>query len=154
MVLSVGDDAPDFEAVASDGRRVRLSDFRNRKNVVLYFYPRDFTRICTAEACGFRDMSDVLAQRDVEVIGVSMDGDERHRKFAAEHALAFPLISDTDRALSTRYGAMTALRALVGLMKRVTYVIDKRGKIAGIITERMRADAHVNGVRDLVSRLA
>jgi len=154
VTLKVGDEAPDFEAVASDGRRLRLSDFKNRRVVVLYFYPRDFTRICTAEACGFRDMSEVLGEKDVQVIGVSLDADESHRVFASRHKLPFPLISDRDRALSTRYGAMTALRSLMGLMRRVTYVIDKRGRVAGVFTAQLRAETHVDGVRELVSKLS
>src|SRR4051812_2241548 len=138
MALKVGDEAPDFEAIASDGRRIRLSDSRSRKNVVLYFYPRDFSRICTAETCGFRDLYAQALGRDVEVIGVSLDDDSSHQRFAAAHAVTFPLISDTGRTLSMTYGAMNTVRNLVGLMKRLTYVIDKRGKVAGILTDQLR----------------
>ncbi len=153
MTLKIGDEAPDFEAVASDGRRIRLSDFRRRKNVVLYFYPRDFTRICTAEACGFRDLRAERVGGDLEVIGVSIDDDKSHLRFAEANGVSFPLISDTTRTLSTSYGAMTTVRSLVGLMKRLTCVIDKRGIVVGIFVDQLRAAIHVDGVRELVGRL-
>ena len=83
MALSVGDKAPEFDVVASDGRRVKLTEYAGKKNVVLFFYPGDFTPVCTKESCGFQDMYKDLQGSDVEVIGVSRDDDESHKKFAA-----------------------------------------------------------------------
>lgn len=154
MTLKLGDLAPDFDLVASDGRRVQLSALRGKKNVVLYFYPKDFTPVCTAEACGFRDQYPVLASQDTEVVGVSMDDGASHGRFAAEHKVPFPLVSDPDRTLALAYGAVEGLRALLGGVKRVTYVIDKRGRVAGVFDSQLRAGQHTGGVRELVAQLA
>src|SRR5262245_60599967 len=100
MPLPIGSQAPDFDVTARQSgasRRLRLSDFRGQKNVVLYFYPRDFTPVCTAEACGFRDMYEELASQDTEVIGVSVDDDASHDRFAAHHHVTFPLVADPER---------------------------------------------------------
>ena len=94
MSLKVGDFAPSFDAVAHDGKRIRLEDFRGKKNVVLFFYPKDETRVCTLEACGFRDTYEDLVGQDTEVIGVSFDSNESHGKFAKHHDLPYPLLAD------------------------------------------------------------
>ncbi len=153
-MLKVGEQAPPFEASASNGRKVRLSDFLGQKNLVLYFYPRDFTRVCTAEVCGFRDMYEDLLSKDTEVIGVSLDSDESHQRFAEAHRVPFPLIADHDKALAKSYGAVGTLRGILGLAKRVTFVIDKEGKIAGVFEGELSAETHLNGVRETLARLA
>jgi len=154
MTLSVGATAPEFEATASDGRKVRLADLRGRKNVVLYFYPADFTLVCTRETCGFRDMYDDLQSKDTEVVGVSFDSDQKHEEFRKEHNVPFPLVADTSRALADQYEATSVISKLVGRAARVTYVIDKTGKIAGVFKAELSAKTHVEGVRDLLARLA
>jgi len=154
MRLRVGDQAPDFDVTDSAGKRLRLADFRGSKNVVLYFYPRDFTRVCTAEACGFRDMYEDLAGKNTEVIGVSADSDESHQKFAGDHRVPFSLVADPDKALATRYGATGFLTNLIGATKRITFVIDREGKVAGIFDSAVRASNHLDGVREAVARLA
>jgi peroxiredoxin Q/BCP len=153
MTLKVGDQAPEFDLTASDGRRLVLSELRGKRNVVLYFYPGDFTPVCTAEACGFRDDYPQLAGKETEVIGVSKDDDTSHGKFAQKHQLPFPLVTDPERKLATAYGAVEGLRALLGGVKRVTYVIDKQGRIAGVFDSQLRAGAHTKGVRELIDRL-
>jgi peroxiredoxin Q/BCP len=153
MSLKIGDEAPSFDVTASDGRRLRLEEYRGKKVVVLYFYPKDNTRVCTAEACGFRDMYEDLAASDVEIIGVSIDSDASHRGFAEKHRLPFPLVADPDKALARRYGATGGLVGLVGLTKRVTFVIDKNGRVAGIFDSMRDAGAHLDGVRTTVNRL-
>ncbi len=155
MTLRIGDPAPDFELKSSDGRAVRLAELRGKKNVVLYFYPGDFTPVCTRETCGFRDQYESLRKLDTEVIGVSVDSDESHQKFAQEHEVPFALVSDAERKLAGQYGASEGLLAnLRGVAKRVTYVIDKQGKIAGVFDSSFRAAAHTDGVRALVEKLA
>lgn len=151
--LPIGQDAPDFDVVASDGRAVRLSELRGKKNVVLYFYPADFTMVCTREACGFREAYPDLVQRDTEVIGVSSDSNASHNRFAETHRVPFPLIADESRALSDKYDAKSFIHALFGRAKRVTYVIDKAGKIAGVFEGELNAASHVEGARNLVGRL-
>jgi thioredoxin-dependent peroxiredoxin len=154
MSLSVGQAAPAFDVTSSDGKHLRLEDFAGKKIVVLYFYPKDGTMVCTAEACGFRDMYEDLAGKDVEVIGVSTDSDESHRGFASKHRVPFPLVADRDRVLAKLYGATGGLRDLLGTAKRLTYVIDKTGRIAGVFDSQLRAGKHLDGVRETVRRLA
>jgi|HubBroStandDraft_1064217.scaffolds.fasta_scaffold661809_1 peroxiredoxin Q/BCP len=152
-VLKVGQQAPAFDVTASDGKRLRLEDFRGKKNVVLYFYPRDFTRVCTLEACGFRDMYEDLMGKDTEIIGVSLDSDDSHKKFATEYKVPFPLVADKNRELAKSYEAIGPLRGLIGIVKRVTFVIDKQGNIADILHAELSADTHLEGVKAALSRL-
>jgi peroxiredoxin Q/BCP len=154
MSLRVGQKAPDFEVTSSSGARLKLSDFLGKKNVVLYFYPKDFTLVCTRETCGFRDAYAELASKDTEVIGVSIDSDSSHEKFAAEYKVPFALVSDKDKSLAKSYDAISALRSLLGVIGRVTYVIDKKGEIAGVFDSELRASKHVDGVRDLIAKMS
>ena len=153
MTLSVGTAAPDFEATSSDGRTVSLAELRGKKNVVLYFYPADFTVVCTRETCGFRDMYEDLASKDTEVVGVSFDDDASHERFRKEHGVPFPLLSDTGKKLAEKYEASSMMSKLIGRAARVTYVIDKSGKIAGVFKAELSAKTHVEGVRDLLAKL-
>ena len=153
MALRVGQRAPDFDVVASSGKRLKLSDFSGQKNVVLYFYPADFTMVCTRETCGFRDAYDELAGKDTEVIGISVDSDASHRRFAEEHKVPFALVSDENRALAKRYEATSLLRDIFGKTSRITYVIDKNGLIAGVFASELSARKHVEGARALVKKL-
>ncbi len=153
-MLKVGQDAPSFEATASNGKRVALSDYRGKKNVVLFFYPKDFTKVCTAEVCGFRDMYQDLVGKDTEVIGVSLDSDESHEKFATKHNVPYPLVADKGRSLAKSYEAVGGLGGLIGITKRVTYVIDKAGKIVGAFDGTFDENPHLGGVREAVARLS
>ena len=153
MSLSVGDTAPEFDLTASDGRKLRLSEFKGKKHVVLYFYPKDFTPVCTAEACGFRDNYAALQTLNTEVIGVSMDDDGSHGKFAEKHSVPFALVSDPEKKLALSYGAFEGLRALFGKVKRITYVIDKQGKIAAVFDSQLFAGNHVQGARKAIEAL-
>jgi thioredoxin-dependent peroxiredoxin len=157
MPLSVGDKAPLFDVTASDGRNIKLSDYAGKKNVVVFFYPGDFTPVCTKESCGFQDMYKDLLGKNTEVIGVSSDDDESHKKFAAKYKLEFPLIADTKFALATDFkvheGVLGAIGKLFGRVLRYTFVIDKDGKIAGVFHAEVSAGVHTDGVRELVSKL-
>ena len=101
--MNIGDKAPDFLGKDEQGREIRLSDYRGRK-LVLYFYPKDMTSGCTAEACSFRDHRDELLRAGYDIVGVSVDGDEQHRKFKEKHGLNFPLIADVDKRLVEQFG--------------------------------------------------
>ncbi|MDB4940802.1 MAG: Thiol peroxidase, Bcp-type [Labilithrix sp.] len=151
--LRVGDKAPDFDVVSSAGKRLALAELAGKKNVVLYFYPGDFTPICTKESCGFRDLYAELESKDTEVIGVSIDSNESHERFAKEHSLPFSLVSDAEKELARRYGASSFLGKLLGKPGRVTFVIDKKGVIAGVLASELSAAKHVEGARDLIRRL-
>ena len=146
-MLKIGTEAPDFEAPLDDGGAFRLSDWRGKSNVVLYFYPKDETPGCVREACGFRDIYADIEREGAAVIGVSTDTAERHRAFRAHHGLPFPLVADVDKRVSELYEA----RGLFGLMTaRITYVIDR----AGIIRAAFRHEIAIGGhVRDVLAAL-
>jgi peroxiredoxin Q/BCP len=127
--VKVGDAAPDFEGPTSDGARLGLKNFIGKKNVVLYFYPKDDTPGCTKEACSFRDNLDSVRKMGAEVIGVSLDSVDSHQKFASKYKLPFPLISDKEKRIAQAYGV---LRDTGTSTNRVTFIIDKSGKIAKI----------------------
>jgi peroxiredoxin Q/BCP len=153
MPLRVGEKAPEFDVVASSGKHLVLSELVGKKNVVLYFYPGDFTPVCTKETCGFRDAYEELASADTEVIGVSVDSDDSHRKFAEKYGLPFALVSDENKELARRYQATSFLGGILGKAGRITYVIDKKGQIAGVFQGELNANKHVQGARDLIKKL-
>jgi peroxiredoxin Q/BCP len=129
MKIRVGDVAPDFEGATADGTRLGLKDFIGKKSVVLYFYPKDDTPGCTKEACSFRDNLQPIRSLGAEIIGVSLDNVDSHKKFAAKYSLSFPLISDKDKRIAKAYGA---LRETGTSTNRVTFLIDREGKIARV----------------------
>jgi peroxiredoxin Q/BCP len=154
MTLCPGDKAPEFDVTSSDGKALRLADFRGKKNVVLYFYPRDFSAVCTRETCGFRDMYADLVSQDTEIIGVSTDDNASHEAFRKEHNVPFPLVADTTRALQEAYGANdNFLLQLIGRVSRQTFLIDKTGTIAGIFHGELSAKAHTDGIKSALVRL-
>jgi peroxiredoxin Q/BCP len=127
--VRLGDRAPDFEGQTSDGSKLGLKDFVGKRNVVLYFYPKDDTPGCTKEACSFRDNLQPIRNMGAEVIGVSLDSIESHRKFADKYNLPFPLISDKDKRIAKAYGV---LKETGTSASRVTFIIDRKGKVAKI----------------------
>jgi peroxiredoxin Q/BCP len=153
MALTVGTPAPPFEAEAHDGRVVRMADLVGKRRVVLFFYPKDFSFFCTREACGLRDVSLEAFARDTTFVGISRDSVERHRAFAQTHKLVFPLVSDASCRLGSLYQATSVIRSALGMLSRVTYVIDRRGLIQGVIEGDLTAKRHVDGVRELLPRL-
>ena len=132
--LKEGDKAPDINTVDQTGNPLNLSDFKGQK-VVLYFYPKDDTPGCTAEACNFRDNYQELKNRGFAIIGVSADSAEKHQKFASKYDLPFPLIPDTEKEVIQAYGVW-GLKKFMGReydgIHRETFVIDEDGKIAKI----------------------
>lgn len=145
--LKEGDTAPDFSAATDEGKTVSLKDFRGRK-VVLYFYPKDDTPGCTVEACSFRDgISEIRAKR-AEVLGVSVDGVDSHRKFKTKYSLNFPLLADTEKKLVNAYGVWKEKnmygRTYMGTA-RMTFLIDENGKIQKIFP-KVDVKAHSNEV--------
>ena len=132
-----GDPAPDFSALATDGSRVSRDDFRGR-NLVLYFYPMDDTPGCTAQACSLRDHNKEIAATGAAILGVSTQDVASHERFTAKYSLNFPLLADTDRSVARAYGAIGgglggALRGMLGIAERVTFIIDENGRIAHAI---------------------
>ncbi len=152
MTASVGSPAPDFELPSQTGERVRLSSLLADKVVVLFFYPKDDTPGCTAEACAFRDAYDVFAAAGAEVIGISADAVDRHQKFAGKHDLNFRILSDQDRTARSAYGVKDTIAFL--MPGRETFVIDKKGIIRQRFSSQFRAAAHVKEALEMVKRIA
>ncbi|OZI06967.1 thioredoxin-dependent thiol peroxidase [Siphonobacter sp. BAB-5385] len=135
MSLQTGDQAPAFEAADQNGQLVKLSDFAGKK-VVLYFYPKDDTPGCTAQACNLRDNYESLLQAGYVVLGVSVDDEKSHQKFIKKYELPFPLLADADHKIVEAYGVWVEKnmygKTYMGTA-RTTFVIDESGKIAQII---------------------
>ena len=135
MALSVGTKAPDFKSNDQDGKEVTLSGLKGKK-VVLYFYPRDMTPGCTAEACSLRDNYKALLKAGYEVLGVSTDNEKTHRKFIEKERLPFRLLADTDKSVHAKFGAWIEKsmygRKYMGTA-RITYVINEAGVIEEVI---------------------
>lgn len=130
-MLNAGDKAPDFSGVDQNGETVSLADFAGRK-LILYFYPKDNTSGCTAEACSIRDGYSELRRMGFEIVGVSPDSEKSHQRFIDKHQLPFRLIADTDNAIATAYGTWGLKkfmgREYMGII-RTTFVIDANGII-------------------------
>ncbi|GAB3494945.1 thioredoxin-dependent thiol peroxidase [Spirosoma knui] len=135
MSLSIGDAAPDFTSTDQHGHPIKLSDYRGKK-VVLYFYPKDDTSGCTAQACSLRDHYAELRAAGYEVLGVSIDNQTSHHKFIKKHDLPFTLIADTDKQLVEAYGIWQEKsmygRKYMGTV-RTTFLIDENGIITDVI---------------------
>jgi peroxiredoxin Q/BCP len=138
--VHVGDPAPAFTAASASGEPFCLGDFLGKSAIVLFFYPRDGTPGCTAEACSFRDQYEAFQEAGAEVVGVSSDSPESHRRFAAQHHLPFHLVSDPGGALRRLYGVPKTLGLLPG---RVTYVIDRLGIVRHVFSSQLQPARHI-----------
>jgi peroxiredoxin Q/BCP len=145
--LTVGMAAPEFSLPSTLGRRVTLSEFRG-KRVILYFYPKDDTPGCTMEACGFRDSFPRIESKDAVVLGVSLDDELSHEKFAQKYNLPFPLLADKDAAVSRQYGTYKE-KSLYGRsfwgIERTTFVIDREGRVEHVF-RRVKVEGHAEEV--------
>jgi thioredoxin-dependent peroxiredoxin len=139
-MLKPGDAAPEFDLPSQGGERVRLSDFRGTRNVVLFFYPKDDTPGCTKEACTFRDSYAEFLSRDTVVLGVSSDSAQSHTQFASKYALPFPLLSDSGGNTRRAYGVSRTLGIMPG---RATFVIDKQGSVKAVFVSQFQPEQHV-----------
>jgi peroxiredoxin Q/BCP len=148
-MLKEGTVAPDFTVKDENGETVRLKDLRGQK-VVLYFYPKDDTPGCTKEACSFRDAFAEYKKRKIKVLGVSLDSEASHKKFATKYKLPFTLLADTDHAISDAYGVYGqkkfAGRSYMGV-NRMTFLIDEKGKIKKVF-EKVKPEDHASEVLD------
>jgi len=145
-LLKIGDIAPDFEAIDQNGRKLKISE-RKGNVVVLYFYPKDFTPGCTAEACNFRDNFEEFTKRGIDVIGISVDSEGTHKKFAEKLGIPFILISDRTKEISKKYNVLGLTSA-----KRVTFIIDKDGRIAHIF-EKVSPKEHAKEVINKINEM-
>jgi peroxiredoxin Q/BCP len=140
--LKEGMKAPDFKGIDQNGKEVKLSDFAGKK-LVLYFYPKDNTPGCTAEACNLRDNYTELLDRGFAVVGISADSEKSHKGFSSKYSLPFPLIADTSKKIIDDYGVWKEKnlygRSFLGI-QRTTFIIDEKGVIEKIISKVETAD--------------
>jgi peroxiredoxin Q/BCP len=129
---------------------VNLKDLTGRKEIVLYFYPKDDSSGCTAEACAFRDSYEVFKERGAEVVGVSSDSIDSHKDFASRNRLPFVLLSDVDGKVRKLYGASSTFGLVPG---RVTYVIDRRGVIRHIFSSQLNPKKHVDEALETLEKI-
>lgn len=151
MALKVGDKAPEILGVNQDGKEIKLSDYKGKK-VVLYFYPKDNTPGCTAQACSLRDEYSNLQKSGYEVIGVSADSETSHQKFIQKFDLPFNLIADTNKKLSEEFGTWGEKsmygRKYMGMF-RTTFLIDEHGKIEKIFSPKeINTKIHASQILD------
>jgi peroxiredoxin Q/BCP len=146
-MLKEGDTAPDFQTRDERGREVRLADFRGQK-VVLYFYPKDDTPGCTKEACSFRDSHSVFEDKNIKVLGVSLDDEQSHQAFISKYSLPFTLLSDTDHAVADAYsvyGEQTwGDKKYMGVARK-TFLIDEQGLIKKVF-DKVNVEQHSDEV--------
>jgi peroxiredoxin Q/BCP len=146
-MINEGDAAPDFEARDAEGNTVKLSDLRGQK-VALYFYPKDDTPGCTKQACSLRDGYSELEARGIKVLGVSLDDEKSHQKFAAKYDLPFTLLADTDHAVADRYGVYGEKQFMgkkyMGVSRK-TFLIDEQGRIKKVF-DKVNVEQHADEV--------
>ena len=145
--IEIGDKAPDFKGLNQDGKEVKLSDFLG-KNLILYFYPKDSTPGCTAEACDLRDNYQMWQSKSYEILGVSPDSQKSHQKFIEKYNLPFDLISDTEKEILIAYNAWGEKsmygKKYMGVLRK-TYVINSKGIIENIF-EKVKTKEHSNQI--------
>ena len=151
--LKEGNKAPDFTAIDQDGAKVKLSSFKGKKNVVLYFYPKDMTPGCTTQACDFRDQHKKF--KDTVILGVSIDSNERHQKFIAKYDLPFTLIADIDKKVVQKYKVWQEKKlygkTFMGIV-RSTFIIDKTGTVQKIFS-KVKVKGHVDEVLKTLKKI-
>jgi thioredoxin-dependent peroxiredoxin len=151
MKLEIGSLVPDFELIDQDGKLFRINQSLGKKNLVIFFYPKDETPGCTLEACSFRDAYEDFREYDAEIIGISCDGEESHRRFADHHSLPFTLLSDPDGKIRDLFGVP---RSFLGLLPgRTTYISDKNGNIIYIFNSQLDSRKHVEIALETLRKL-
>lgn len=152
-MVKEGNKAPDFSAPDQNGNKVKLSAFKGKKNVVLYFYPKDMTPGCTAEACDFRDQFKKF--KNTEILGVSIDPPERHQKFIDKYELPFILVSDLDHKVVNKYGVWQEKKlygkTFMGIV-RSTFIIDKSGVVRKVFP-KVKVKGHIEEVLTALKEL-
>ena len=150
MAIQVGDIVPQFSAIDAKGTLFDSTSVVGKKPVVLYFYPKDNTPGCTAQACSFRDQYEDFLDLGAEVIGISSDGLASHQKFTAQYQLPFLLLSDTDKKIRKLFGVPTAFLGL--LPGRVTYVVDAKG-VVQMLFNSVLAGQHIPKALEAVKKI-
>lgn len=146
--ITIGSFAPDFSLQDAYGNSYTLSDYQSKNPVVVYFYPKTNTPGCTKQACGVRDNLDKFKENGIVIFGVSVDSKESLKEFIADHNLNFPLLSDESKEVSKAYGVLNNL----GIDSRITFIIDKQGKIAEVIRD-VDVTTHAEDVLNIAAKL-
>lgn len=149
-MLQPGEKAPDFTLLTGTGELFNLATALKKNSIVLYFYPKDDTRGCTAEACSFRDQYEIFKEYGAEVVGISSDDSQSHQKFTAKYNLPFILLSDPGNNVRKQYKVPKTLGLIPG---RVTFVIDKTGEIVYAFNSLSKPLEHVNGTLEILKKL-
>jgi peroxiredoxin Q/BCP len=151
--IKEGNKAPDFTALDQDGKKVKLSSFKGKKNIALYFYPKDMTPGCTTQACDFRDQQKNF--KSTVILGVSIDSQERHQKFIEKHDIPFTLLADVDKKVVQKYGVWQEKKlygkTFMGIV-RSTFIIDKTGTVRKIFL-KVKVKNHVEEVLSAIKEL-
>ena len=150
LKVEVGNKAPDFTLLSQTGESVTLSQLFGKKNIVLYFYPKDESKGCTRQACEFRDKYEVYTDMGAEVIGVSSDDVKSHKTFADKYLLPFILLSDTKNKIRKLYGVTSTFGFIPG---RVTFIIDKKGIVRHIFSSQFQPKKHINDSLEALKKL-
>jgi peroxiredoxin Q/BCP len=150
VAVKVGDKAPDFTLPSQMGDNVTLSEFLGKKNIVLYFYPKDESPGCTREACSFRDSYEVFTSLGAEVLGVSGQSVESHKSFATHHGLPFILLSDGKNEVRQLYGVPATMGVIPG---RVTFIIDKKGIVRHVFSSQFQPEKHIEEALKVLKEL-
>ena len=140
MALKKGTKAPEIKLKSTDGSEFNLSQDMAGKPCIIYFYPKDFTPGCTEEACNFRDAFAEFRDLDIDIFGISRDSVKSHKKFRAAHQLPFHLLSDPTGAVCKKYEALVPL---IGVPKRITYLLDADHRVAAYYQDMFGAKKHV-----------
>ena len=152
-MVKEGNKAPDFSGKNQEGQLVKLSSFKGKKNIILYFYPKDMTPGCTTEACDFRDQYKKF--KNTTILGVSIDPPERHQKFIEKYSLPFDLIADENKKIVEKYGVWQEKKlygkTFMGII-RSTFIIDKDGVIKKIFT-KVKVKGHVEEVLQFLNKI-
>jgi peroxiredoxin Q/BCP len=149
--VKAGDSAPDFTLPNQSGQTVSLGDIIGKKIIVLYFYPKDFSMGCTAEACAFRDSYEVFKDAGAEVIGVSSQSVDSHKRFALANSLPFILLSDEDGKVRKLYGATSMFGLMAG---RVTYIIDNKGIVRNVFSSQLNPAKHIEEALRIIKEIS
>lgn len=149
MKLKIGDIAPEFKLKDQNSNLISLEEFKNKKNIILFFYPKDFSPLCTSEVCEFQDSYEIFKNSNSEVLGISADNIETHKKFSEKYNVSFSILSDNNNKIRKLYGAFS----LAVIPARITFIIDKLGIIKYIFSSNLSSSKHIKKSLEIVSGL-
>lgn len=149
-MLNIGTKAPDFNLPSTSGKNFKLSEDAKNEAIIIYFYPKDNTRVCTAEACQFRDNFELLRNLSIKVVGISTDSIQRHKSFKEKHELPFELLSDRNGSVSKLYKAHIPF---LNLSKRITYLLNADHEIVEVVNDLFSAEKHLKQIVSNIEKI-